>query len=422
MNIAKSLGVRKGSWTKEEDIILRKCIDKYGEGKWHLVPSRAGLNRCRKSCRLRWSLIAGRLPGRTANDVKNYWNTHLHKKLITPPPQIQENKYNNTLKITESTILRPRPRPRTFSSANNISWCTNNSMITNTLCKDDEQRNKEIVVNICEKPTRETTSSSIDNDGVKWWTDLLENWKEFEEEAAAVLSFEEENKLLPNLFVTHIMNTPMCTSLGVRKGSWTEEEDFHLRKCIQKYGEGKWHLVPSRAGLNRCRKSCRLRWLNYLRPHIKRGRTANDVKNYWNTNLLRKLNTNITKNEIIKPQPRTLSSNAKNVSWCNDKSMITNTLDKDDEQRNKELVVNICEKPMGETTTLSSPIDDDGVEWWTSLLENCNEVEDEEAVLLSFEEENKLLPNLLHEENNSPIMLQGESDGWDIDLLGNLLN
>lgn len=102
--------------------------------------------------------------------------------------------------------------------------------------------------------------------------------------------------------------------------------------------------------------------------------------------------------------------------------MITNTLDKDDEQRNKEIVVNICEKPTGETTTLSSSIDDDRVEWWTSLLENCNAIEDEEAVVMSFEEENKLLPNLLHQENNLPIMLQGESYGWDIDLLWNLLN
>ena len=30
------------------------------------------------------------------------------------------------------------------------------------------------------------------------------------------------------------------------------------------------------AGLNRCRKSCRLRWLNYLKPNIKRGNFAED--------------------------------------------------------------------------------------------------------------------------------------------------
>ncbi|KAF9664047.1 hypothetical protein SADUNF_Sadunf17G0115400 [Salix dunnii] len=63
----------------------------------------------------------------------------------------------------------------------------------------------------------------------------------------------------------------MVGSLGVRKGAWTEEEDILLRKCIEKYGEGRWHQIPSIAGLNRCRKSCRMRWLNYLKPDIKRG-------------------------------------------------------------------------------------------------------------------------------------------------------
>lgn len=40
-------GVRKGAWTYEEDKLLKACINKYGEGKWHLVPQRAGiLNEC----------------------------------------------------------------------------------------------------------------------------------------------------------------------------------------------------------------------------------------------------------------------------------------------------------------------------------------------------------------------------------------
>ncbi|KAK1301662.1 hypothetical protein QJS10_CPB12g01476 [Acorus calamus] len=69
---------------------------------------------------------------------------------------------------------------------------------------------------------------------------------------------------------------PATELLGLRKGAWTQEEDLLLRKCVEEYGEGKWCQVPLRAGLNRCRKSCRIRWLNYLRPNLKRGGFGED--------------------------------------------------------------------------------------------------------------------------------------------------
>jgi myb proto-oncogene protein len=41
----------------------------------------------------------------------------------------------------------------------------------------------------------------------------------------------------------------MVSSFGVRKGAWTEEEDILLRKCVEKYGEGRWCQIPLTAGI-----------------------------------------------------------------------------------------------------------------------------------------------------------------------------
>ncbi|XP_061349370.1 transcription factor MYB102-like [Gastrolobium bilobum] len=113
--------------------------------------------------------------------------------------------------------------------------------------------------------------------------------------------------------------TPCCEKNGLKKGPWTPEEDQKLIDYIQKHGYGTWRTLPKNAGLQRCGKSCRLRWTNYLRPDIKRGRfsfeeeetiiqlhsilgnkwsaiasrlpgrTDNEIKNYWNTHIRKRL-------------------------------------------------------------------------------------------------------------------------------------
>ncbi|KAL1221352.1 Transcription factor MYB58 [Cardamine amara subsp. amara] len=112
---------------------------------------------------------------------------------------------------------------------------------------------------------------------------------------------------------------PCCDKTKVKRGPWSQDEDLKLISFIHKFGHENWRSLPKQAGLLRCGKSCRLRWINYLRPDVKRGnfsadeeetiiklhqsfgnkwskiasklpgRTDNEIKNVWHTYLKKRL-------------------------------------------------------------------------------------------------------------------------------------
>ncbi|CAN0896924.1 Transcription factor MYB3 [Linum grandiflorum] len=131
---------------------------------------------------------------------------------------------------------------------------------------------------------------------------------------------------------------------GVRKGAWSKEEDDKLRDYVTRYGHWNWRELPRFAGLDRCGKSCRLRWMNYLRPDLKHGnfsaeedelifklydelgtkwsaiaskmpgRTDNEIKNYWHAHLKKRAGWTSSKiQNITGSSPSTSSSSSSHL-------------------------------------------------------------------------------------------------------------
>nr|GME07099.1 MYB transcription factor AN2 [Ipomoea batatas] len=193
---------------------------------------RKGLNRCRKSCRLRWlnylrpdikrgdfkldevdlilrlhkllgnrwSLIAGRIPGRTANDVKNYWNTHIQKKVFAMAAAssriMQDNWKGKAPEIRENNVVRPRPRR--LSRTPLTGKFTATTLLTEDATKvvgydgqlqghmttQPETTSNLLMENFQQKNLTTTLPSALEttpHDNVKWWEDVLSD-KELNDE------------------------------------------------------------------------------------------------------------------------------------------------------------------------------------------------------------------------------------------------
>ncbi|XVE85987.1 hypothetical protein DITRI_Ditri17bG0136000 [Diplodiscus trichospermus] len=157
-----SHGLKKGPWTAAEDAILLEYVKKHGEGNWNAVQKNSGLMRCGKSCRLRWAnhlrpnlkkgsfspeeeriiielhaklgnkwaRMAAQLPGRTDNEIKNYWNTRMKRRqragLPIYPQQVRDGVAGFLLQQQQpeqeqQTQYQGRKRPSSSLSSNFLS-------------------------------------------------------------------------------------------------------------------------------------------------------------------------------------------------------------------------------------------------------------------------------------------------------------
>ncbi|CAH8261527.1 unnamed protein product [Arabidopsis lyrata] len=165
---------------------------------------------------------------------------------------------------------------------------------------------------------------------------------------------------------------PCCEKMGLKRGPWTPEEDQILVSFILKHGHSNWRALPKQAGLLRCGKSCRLRWMNYLKPDIKRGnftkeeedaiislhqilgnrwsaiaaklpgRTDNEIKNVWHTHLKKRLK------DYQPAKPKT--SNKKKGTKPKSESVITSS----NSTRSESELAN-SSNPSGESLFSASP-------------------------------------------------------------------
>ncbi|XP_057809688.1 transcription factor MYB15-like [Salvia miltiorrhiza] len=189
---------------------------------------------------------------------------------------------------------------------------------------------------------------------------------------------------------------------GLKKGAWSEEEDNKLRSYIVRYGHWNWRLLPKFAGLQRCGKSCRLRWMNYLKPGVKRGefnqeekdliaklhqelgnkwsgiaaklpgRTDNDIKNYWMTNLQKRDKSN--KSTEISDEEKS-SNNRKKIEKSSARSDVTSVDPKSCSRKSEKSKVSNSEMFILESSNSNSSVVLNAFKWDLNLSVEQNGLE-----------------------------------------------
>ncbi|XP_023000542.1 transcription factor MYB30-like [Cucurbita maxima] len=223
----EKMGLKRGPWSPEEDRILTNFVQDHGHTNWRALPKQAGLLRCGKSCRLRWtnylrpdikrgnftkeeedaiinlhellgnrwSAIAAKLPGRTDNEIKNLWHTHLKKRLQKPikttPPKSKnktkkQTKSNSSSNYSSSMAITNQTHLPICSSSMSPSQQSSTSEICSSLTTDASMAENEYY-----SYTADDTAAPLLIDE-SFWSDAAENYNPNSDSSSSY--YNEENK------------------------------------------------------------------------------------------------------------------------------------------------------------------------------------------------------------------------------------
>ncbi|XP_074279884.1 uncharacterized protein LOC141605126 isoform X2 [Silene latifolia] len=241
-------GLKKGAWSSEEDELLINYINEHGHRNWRSLPKNAGLQRCGWSCRRRWkNNLAGEMGRRPCYDKQGL-------KKGGPWSSEEDQLLINYINEHGHGLQRRGKSCR-------VRW-------TNYLAGEMRRRpccDKQCLKKVAWSPEEDQLIINYINEhGHGNWPSLAKN-----------AGLQRCGNSCKHRWIHHLAGemgrAHFYDKHGLKKGAWSSEEDQLLINYINQHGHGNWSSLPKNAGLQRNGINCRLRWKNYLTPGIKRG-------------------------------------------------------------------------------------------------------------------------------------------------------